>query len=333
LSLEVGIVGLPGSGKTTLFNALTGADVDPYAAADRPNVGMAPVEDQRLDEVARVIGSPKATRASVRVLDAAGTSAAQLGTLRRADALLAVVDAFSLGADPRADLVTLELELLVADEDHVQRRLERVRRDAKSGDPALKREVAALEAALAHLEAERPLRDYPDALPDELEPLTTKPLVALENGPEGIDAKLEAELAELTPEEAAEFRDGPSALSEVVNRLFAALDLIVFFTANENEARAWTLPRGRTVLEAAASIHSDMAHGFVRCEVIRWSDLVEAGSRAEAARRAQQRLEGKTYPVEDGDVLNIRPRARSRYPGFRYRYPNPRTVLTRSGAF
>src|SRR5207247_1287459 len=162
-----------GSGKTTLFNALTGAGADPYAAADRPHVGMAPVEDERLEQVAGVIGSAKATRAAVRVLDAAGTSAAQLGTLRRADPLL------------RA-------------------------------------------------------------------------------------------LAELPPEDAAEFRDGPSALNEIVRKLFEALDLIVFFTANENEARAWTLRRGRSALEAAGSIHTDMAHGFVRCEVIRWSDLVEA---------------------------------------------------------
>jgi ribosome-binding ATPase YchF (GTP1/OBG family) len=126
------------------------------------------------------------------------------------------------------------------------------------------------------------------------------------NGPTGLDAKLELELAELEEEEAAAFREGPSALDAVVRRLFDALDLLTFFTANENEARAWTLRRGQTALEAAGAIHTDIAHGFVRCEVVRWSELVDSSSRAEAARRGLIRLEGKTYAVEDGDVLEIR---------------------------
>src|SRR6185312_1400604 len=120
-----------------------------------------------------------------------------------------------------------------------------------------------------------------------------------------IDCKLEAELAELSEEEAAEFRDGPSALDEVVRELEQALGLITFFTAGEKETRAWTLRRGQTALEAAA-IHSDIARGFIRCEVISTKDLLAAGSHAEAARRGTQRLEGKTYVVADGDVLNIR---------------------------
>jgi ribosome-binding ATPase len=306
LPLEVGIVGLPKAGKTTLFNVLTGAGVDPAAYTDKPHLGIAQIEDERLAEVAVVVGSPQQTPAAIRVLDAVGTGAAQLGTLRRADALLAVLDGFSAGAVPEADLATLELELIVADRDQVERRLERLRRDAKSGEAALREAVGTLESVLAHIEAGRPLRDFPGELPPELEPLTAIPMVTVENGPGGIDAKLEAELAELPAEEAAQFRDGPSGLSSVVAQLFEALDLIVFFTANENEARAWTLRRGQAALDAAASIHSDIAHGFVRCEVIGWSDLVESGSRAEAARRGLQRLEGKTYPVQDGDVLNVR---------------------------
>jgi ribosome-binding ATPase len=118
---------------------------------------------------------------------------------------------------------------------------------------------------------------------------------------------MEAELRELPEAEAAQFRDGgTSALEDVVRRLAGVLDLVVFFTVGENEARAWTLRRGRSALEAAAGIHTDMARGFIRCEVIRWDDLVETGSHAEAARRGLQRLEGKTYVVQDGDVLNIR---------------------------
>jgi ribosome-binding ATPase YchF (GTP1/OBG family) len=240
------------------------------------------------------------------VVDVPGTGPALLGNLRQVDALLAVLDGFSPEADPAGDLETLRLELLVADRDHVERRLERVRKQAKSGEAALRREVEQLERLLVHVEGGAALADFPGELPDGLEPLTTKPLLALENGPGGIDLKLEAELAELPEDEAAAFREAPSALNEVVARLFDALSLLSFFTAGEKETRAWTLPHGRTALDAAATIHSDLARGFIRCEVIRWDDLVECGSHAEAARRGLQRLEGKGYVVEDGDVLNVR---------------------------
>jgi ribosome-binding ATPase YchF (GTP1/OBG family) len=217
-----------------------------------------------------------------------------------------VLDGFSDGAMPDDDLETLKLELLVADRDHVERRHERVQKEAKSGDLAVRAELELLERLLDHLDAGRTLADWEGDLPEALDPLTTKPLLALENGPRGIDGKLEAELAELSEEEAAEFRDGPSALDEVVRRLQDALGLITFFTAGEKETRAWTLRRGQTALDAAATIHTDIARGFIRCEVISTEDLLDAGSHAEAARRGTQRLEGKTYVVEDGDVLNIR---------------------------
>jgi ribosome-binding ATPase len=222
------------------------------------------------------------------------------------DALLAVVDGHSPAADPESDLERLDLELLMADRDHVERRLERVAKQAKSGDPKLRAEVAELERILATVDAGESLRDWEGALPPELEPLTTKPVVPVVNGAGGIDLKLEAELGELPDEEAAAFRDGPSALDEVVRRLFEALGLITFFTAGDKEARAWTLRSGQMALEAAETIHSDLARGFIRCEVVRWKDLVDCGSYAEAARRGLQRLEGKTYQVEDGDVLTVR---------------------------
>ena len=167
-------------------------------------------------------------------------------------------------------------------------------------------ELEVLDRLLAHLDGGSTLADWDGELPDALDPLTTKPLLAVENGPRGIDGKLEAELAELAEEEAAAYRDGPSALDEVVRRLKDALGLITFFTVGEKETRAWTLRQGQTALEAAGTIHSDIARGFIRCEVIRWDDLVECGSRAEVAKRGLQRLEGKEYVVEDGDVLNIR---------------------------
>src|SRR5437899_4498549 len=246
---------------------------------------MAPIPDERLDALARVVRPKKVTPAAIRVVDVQGTGPQLLGNLRRVDALLVVLDGFSGSRVPTDDLETLRLELLVADRDHVERRLERVEKQAKSGDPALRREVEELRRVLAHLEGGGTLAEWPGELPPELEPLTTKPLIALENGPGGIDLKLEAELTQLPAEEATAFREGAvSALGEIVRRLFGELDLIVFFTAAEKETRAWTLRRGRTALDAAATIHSDIARGFIRCEVIRWDDLVEPGSHPEAAR-------------------------------------------------
>jgi ribosome-binding ATPase YchF (GTP1/OBG family) len=291
VALQVGIVGLPGAPTAALFTALTHA----AAAGGKENVGMAQVSDPRLEQVAAVAKAKKVTPATVRVVDVPGTGAALLGNLRQMDALLAVP------VGPQ-DLDNLELELLVADRDHVERRLERVARQAKSGDPKLRAEVTELERVLAHVEGGGSLRDYDGSLPPELEPLTTKPLLVVE----GVDLALEAELAELPDEEAAQFREGESALETIVRRLFEALDLISFFTASDKETRAWTLRRGQTALDAAAVVHSDIARGFIRAEVIRWDALVECGSHAEARRRGLERVEGKAYVVQDGDVLNIR---------------------------
>lgn len=284
-------MGLQSSGKSMLFAALTGARA-------RGDVGMAAIPDPRLQQLADVVHARKVTPAAVRVVEVRGTGPELLGKLRQVDALLVVLDGFSGTRVPGDDLETLKLELLVADRDHVERRLERVAKQAKSGDAKLKREAEDLDRLLAHLDSGKTLADWDEELPPELEPLTTKPLLSIVNGPDGIDLQLEAELAEMSDEEAAEFRGGgESALGSIVRRLAETLDLVTFFTAGEKETRAWTLHRGETALDAAATIHTDIARGFIRCEVTRWDDFLAGG---------KERLEGRTYVVEDGDVLNVR---------------------------
>jgi hypothetical protein len=304
VALQVGIVGLPNAGKTTLFRALTGAET----ASGRDNVGMAAVPDPRLDRLAEVVHAKKVTPAAVRVVDVPGTGAELLGNLRQVDLILAVLDAWSGTRDAESDYEELVLELLAADRDHVQRRIERVAKEAKSGDAKLRAQLANLERLAAHLESLKAVSELGAdvEIPPELELLTIKPMMRIDNGPGGIDLKLEAELAELEPEEAAAFREGESALAEVVRALVLTLDLITFFTAGEKETRAWPLRKGSTALDAAGAIHSDIARGFIRAEVIRWDDLVAAGGHTEARREGKERVEGKTYAVQDGDVLNIR---------------------------
>ena len=296
-------MGLPNAGKTSLFRALTGAET-----TGRDNVGMAAVPDDRLRQLAETVGAKKVTPAAVRVVDVPGTGAELLGNLRQVDLMLAVLDGWSGTRDARSDSEELTLELLAADRDHVQRRLERVTKQAKSGDAKLRAEVENLERLAAHLENLQAVSELGGdvEIPDELELLTIKPLMEIVNGPEGIDLKLEAELAELSDEEAAAFREGESALGTVVRALVEELDLITFFTAGDKETRAWRLRKGESALDAAETIHSDIARGFIRAEVIRWDDLVGAGSHADARRQGLERVEGKTYVVQDGDVLNIR---------------------------
>ena len=210
VALRVGIVGLPNSGKTTLFNALThaGAQVTAYAdVAQKPNLGMAVIADDRLDRLAEVVGSRKVTPAAIRVVDVPGGPRSPVSCGRRTRCSPSSTGS-PRGPNPASDLETLRLELVVADRDHVERRLERVRKEAKSGDRAKRQEAELTERLLAHLDEGRPLSDWAGELPAELEPLTTTPLVPLENGPGGIDCALEMELAELPPEEAAEFRVG-----------------------------------------------------------------------------------------------------------------------------
>ena len=270
---------------------------------------MAEVADPRLDALAQVVSAQEgdAGRAP-RPGRARAPGRRCSGTCARSTRCSSSSTASRRAPIRRGDLENLKLELLVADRDHVAGRLERVEKQAKSGDPKLRAEVERLREVLAAVDAGTPLSEVEGELPDGLEPLTTKPLIAVENGPGGIDLALEAELAELADEEAAAFRDG-GALGARGGRPAAARRARpdhVLHRRREGDARLAAPPRARRRSTPPATIHSDIARGFIRCEVVDWQDLVEAGSHAEVSRRGQQRLEGKTYVVRDGDVLNIR---------------------------
>ena len=301
MALQVGIVGLPGSGKTTLFTALTRAAGGGFG---KENVGMASIADDRLGRLAELVGARKITPATIRVVDVPGTGPALLGGLRQVDAILAVTDGFSDGPIPPA---TWRRSSRAAGRRPRPRRAEAGagREAGEVRDAALRKEVDVLQELLAHLDAGNTLRDFPGELPPELEPLTTKPLLAVENGPGGIDLKLEAELAELPDEEAAAYRGGLRAGRDGSTPPRRARPDHVLHRGREGDARLVAAPgpvgarSGRDdPLRHRARIHP---RGDDHEQ-----DLLDAGSHAEAAKRGTQRLEGKTYVVQDGDVLNIR---------------------------
>jgi len=351
-SLEIGIVGLPNTGKTSVFNALTnaGAAVTAYGATTASaNVGVAPVPDERLEALAGAVRSKEIIPASVQLVDVSGLSRGGakggtlggelLGHLRAADAIIHVVRTFpdedvahvEGRVDPVADAEAVDLELVLADHALVERRLERQAKLARTGNKAAAEEIPVLERLLAHLDEGAPARSLGVALPADLDLLTSKPLLYVANTSEDGDpeavaalrryaapvevvpvaAKFEAELAELDdPEERAvflaEIGQDTAGMPRVAAAAFRLLDLIQFFTVGPKEARTSPMRRGGSAVEAAGKIHSDIARGFIRAEVIPWQELVATGSHTEAAKRGVQRVEGKDYVVADGDVINVR---------------------------
>jgi len=357
--LKVGIVGLPNAGKSTLFNALTRAGAEtgdyPFTTID-PNVAVVGVPDERLDAVARTVGSSEVVPETIYFHDIAGlvrgASAGEglgnrfLAAIRETDAICHVVRAHEAGGvphpegkiDPAADLDLIETELLAADLEQAERRLERVTKQARALEAAVVAERDWLEAVVEALGAGNPVRDIPAPAaaphaPRLLGALTSKPVLYVANVEEGeekvpeavaevaarrgdaavaISARVEAELAEIDdPGEAAELRDElgvpESGLSMVIRAAFELLDLISFFTAGEDvEAVAHALERGSSAWDAAGKVHTDIQQRFVRAEVIGWEDLVSAGGYARARDRGLLRTEGRDYEMADGEVITIR---------------------------
>jgi ribosome-binding ATPase len=357
--VKIGIVGLPNAGKSSLFNALTRAGAEaanyPFTTLE-PNVAVVPVPDERLDRVAETVGATPVVHEAIAFHDIAGLVRGAhegeglgnqfLTNIRETDAILHVVRAHDDAnvahpegrVNPSADIETIETELVYADLEQAERRLERVAKQAKSLERPLVAEEAWLRELVAALQRGRPARSVPapkDA-PDAtrmLQPLTSKPVLYVANVGEGgelepppsvaehaeregaravaVSARIESELRELDDEEAAHMREelgaGESGLERVIHGAFELLDLISFYTADEaKEARAHAIERGTTAWQAAGKIHSDIQRGFVRAEVAAWDDLVDAGGYAGARERAKLRLEGRDYEMRDGDVMTVK---------------------------
>jgi ribosome-binding ATPase len=320
---DIGIAGLPYSGKTTLFHALTLSG----SAGGRSNQAVVDVADPRLDVLARLERSKRIVPAKVRFVDVpGGLTARGIAEYRQTDALCIVVRAFGADSDPFHELASVQDELLLADLASLESGRDKALKRAR-GAPEARAEVEVLERAHAFVDSSRPLRDA-ELDDDDLKllrgyaPLTLKPQVIVANvdegadAPEGLDdaiaisAALEAEVAGMDSAEALELLQGfgvaERGLERVITSGYRALDLITFLTTGEDESRAWEVRRGATAPEAAGRIHSDLQRGFIRAEVIGYDELVAAGGWDAAKGKGLLRAEGKSYVVREGDVLHVR---------------------------
>jgi GTP-binding protein YchF len=353
--MKLGIIGLPQSGKTTVFNALTRGDQPTAMTGVRFEVHQAVVDvpDERVDRLSAMFDPRKTIFAKVTYADIAGLdgsagksgfSGPLLNQLAQMDGFIHVVRCFENPSvphpagrvDPSRDLASVDSELLLNDLIMIERKLERLDDEKRKGGgrekAIIEREIGLFQQLHAVLSAENPLRVM-DLSDDEQRTLsgfgflTLKPVLVVFNLAEGEDppkiiytyphsavvglqGKLEMELAQLAPDEAElfmqEYGIEELSLSKVIRLSYDLLEQQSFFTVGEDEVRAWTVAKGATALEAAAAIHSDLAKGFIRAEVIAYDTLLELGGMAEARSRGKLRLEGKDYKVQDGEIVHIR---------------------------